>query len=265
MNKLKILLAILFTLVSQICISQILNIEDPTLTKDSLSKHDLKYGFGADFNLSQQHETVYELDALLESVYHYNDKHQVLLNGQYFNTGIVNRELINGGFLHLRYTPFFLNKIAPQIFLQKQLDRGRGLTERSLIGSNIRWQALKKDKVSIQVATGIFYENEIWNLSGSPDAEMGQLIHHAIKSNNMLRMYFQIGKKTELSVVNYYQVPLTHANGAMRLASNVSLSTEIAERFQLQINFISMFDTKPLIAIDKFYYTFSNGFGYENK
>jgi len=245
--------------------AQILNIEDPTLTKDSLSKHDLKYGFGANFNLSQQNETVYEIDGLLESVYHYNDKHQVLLNGQYFNTGIVDRELINGGFLHLRYTAFFLSKLAPQLFIQQQIDRGRGLMQRQLIGGNLRWQALKKDKISVQFATGIFYESEIWNLSGSPESSEGQLHHNVMKSNNMLRLYFQIGKKTELSVVNYYQIPLAHAYGAMRLASNVSLSTEISERFQLQINFISMFDTRPLIAIDKFYYTFSNGFGYENK
>ena len=247
------------------CSAQILNIEDPTLTKDSLSKHDLKFGFGANFNLSQQNETVYEIDGLLESVYHYNDKHQVLLNGQYFNTGIVGTELINGGFIHLRYTPFFLKKIAPQIFLQHQLDRGRGLVQRQLVGGNLRWQALKKDKISVQIATGIFYENEIWNISGSPDSQEGQIRHGVIKSNNMLRLYFQIGKKTDLSLVNYYQLPFTHANGAMRLASNISLSTEISDRFKLQINFISMYDTRPLINIDKFYYTFSNGFGYENK
>ena len=251
--------------VSRECSAQILNIEDPTLTKDSLSKHDFKYGFGANFNLSQQNETVYEIDGLLESVYHYNDKHQVLLNGQYFNTGIVGTELINGGFIHLRYTPNFLNKMAPQLFGQHQLDRGRGLVQRQLFGGNLRWQALQKDKVSIQVATGIFYENEIWNLSGSPDSQEGQLRKGVMKSNNMLRLYFQIGKKTELSIVNYYQLPLAHGNGAMRLASNVSLSTEISNRFQLQINFISMYDTRPLIDIDKFYYTFSNGFGYENK
>ena len=260
-----LVLSFLFTTASYDSASQILNIEDPTLTKDSLSKHDLKYGFGANFDFSQQNETVYEIDGLIESVYHYNDKHQVLLNGQYFNTGIVGTELINGGFLHLRYTPFFLKTLAPQVFLQHQLDRGRGLVQRQLLGGNLRWQALKKDKISIQVATGIFYENEIWNLSGSPDSQEGQLRNGVIKSNNMLRLYFQIGKKTELSLVNYYQLPFTHRNGAMRLASNISLSTEISDRFQLQINFISMFDTRPLIDIDKFYYTFSNGFGYENK
>lgn len=264
--KSKILvLSFLFTTASSDIASQILNIEDPTLTKDSLSKHDFKYGFGANFDFSQQNERVYEIDGLLESVYHYNDKHQVLLNGQYFNTGIVGTELINGGFLHLRYTPLFLKTLAPQVFLQHQLDRGRGLVQRQLVGGNLRWQALKKDKISIQVATGIFYENEIWNLSGSPDSQEGQLRNGVIKSNNMLRLYFQIGKKTDLSVVNYYQLPFTHGHGAMRIASNISLSTEISDRFQLQINFISMFDTRPLIDIDKFYYTFSNGFGYENK
>jgi len=264
-SALPILLCVFFLSISFTSYAQILNIEDPTLTKDSLSKHDFKFGFGANFNLSQQNETVYEIDGLLESVYHYNDKHQVLLNGQYFNTGIVGTELINGGFIHLRYTPNFLNKVAPQLFAQHQLDRGRGLVQRQLLGGNLRWQAFKKDKISIQVASGIFYENEIWNTSGSPDSREGQLRNGVIKSNNMLRLYFQIGKKTELSIVNYYQLPLANANGAMRLASNVSLSTEISDRFQLQINFISMYDTRPLIAIDKFYYTFSNGFGYENK
>ena len=264
-SSLSLIICINLFFVSRECSAQILNIEDPTLTKDSLSKHDFKFGFGANFDFSQQNETVYEIDGLLESVYHYNDKHQVLLNGQYFNTGIVGTELINGGFIHLRYTPNFLNKVAPQLFAQHQLDRGRGLVQRQLLGGNLRWQALKKDKISIQVATGIFYENEIWNISGSPDSQEGQLRNGVLKSNNMLRLYFQIGKKTELSIVNYYQLPLAHANGAMRLASNVSLSTEISDRFQLQINFISMYDTRPLIAIDKFYYTFSNGFGYENK
>ena len=190
----------LFILVSLPAFSQILNIEDPTLTKDSLSKHDFKFGFGANFNLSQQNETVYEIDGLLESVYHYNDKHQVLLNGQYFNTGIVGTELINGGFIHLRYTPFFLSKLAPQLFLQHQLDRGRGLVQRQLIGGNLRWQALKKDKISVQIATGVFYENEIWNITGSPDSQEGQIRNGIIKSNNMLRLYFQIGKKNRFKL-----------------------------------------------------------------
>jgi hypothetical protein len=248
-------------LLAQLTSAQILNIEDPTLTVDSIKKHDFKFGLGCDFSFTFQHEKVYETNALLESVYHYNDKHQILLNGQYFNTGTANEQLINGGFIHLRYTYGFGKKIAPQGFMQHQLDLGRGLVKRQLVGCNLRWQAVQKDKLSIQLATGAFYENELWNFSGAPEAEGGRKMSEKLKSNNMLRTYFQLGKQTEISIVNYFQFAFQNPTNQFRLATNISFSTALNDHFQLQFNFMSMFDTKPVVPIDQFYYTLSNGLG----
>ena len=259
--KYRIFFALLFVIFFQSTRAQILNIEDPTLTLDSIKKHDFKFGLGCDFSFTFQHEKVYETNALLESVYHYNDKHQLLLNGQYFNTGTANEQLINGGFLHMRYTYGFGKKIAPQGFMQHQLDLGRGLVKRQLVGFNLRWQAIQKDKISIQLATGAFYENELWNYSGSPDEASGRKISEKLKSNNMLRTYFQLSKQTEISIVNYFQFEFQNPSNQFRLATNISFSTALNDHFQLQFNFMSMFDTKPVVPIDKFYYTLSNGLG----
>jgi hypothetical protein len=259
--KLKIFILPLLCMCTHFGFSQILNIEDPTLTVDSIKKNDFKFGLGCDFSFTFQHEKVYETNALLESVYHYNDKHQFLLNGQYFNTGTANERLINGGFIHLRYTFGFGKKIAPQGFMQHQLDLGRGLVKRQLIGCNLRWQAVQKDKLSIQLATGAFYENELWNYSGAPEAESGRKISEKLKSNNMLRTYFQLGKQTKISIVNYFQFAFQNPMNQFRLATSISFSTALSDHFQLQFNFMSMFDTKPVVPIDKFYYTLSNGLG----
>lgn len=247
-------------LCSKVCLCQILNIEDPTLPADSIDNHDLKYGIGFSGNFSQQKDLVYDATLLSECVYHHNDLHQILLNGQYIYSGSDKISLINSSYIYLRYTPLFQKRVAPQMFSQFQSDRNRGLLSRQLVGGNIRIDALKSENAQIQFASGIFKEIETWNKNGDENLSSGQVHADNIKLNQNIRIFYQISKNAEITWNQFFQVPLNyHDVNRFRWSNQLSLSFPISRHIKMQYNFSSMFDSNPIINIPRFY--FNSAFG----
>lgn len=245
--------------------AQVLNIEDPTAPIDSLKKNDIKWGMGLNGNISKQSLFVYDASLLAEATYHRNDRHQVLLNAQYFRTGSNLGDLINGGFIFVRVTPEFHHRIAPQWVIQYQSDLGRGMKERVLTALNVRAEVFKNEKFAFQFISGAMLEKETWNLSGSIDAAQGIRIRESLKSNNVLRFYKQIGSHAELSLVSYIQFPFANPASTIRIANQLSFSFQVSKRFQFQFNFSSMHDSNPVIDIPSFYYTSATGIGFKKE
>lgn len=131
--------------------AQVLNIEAPTVSIDSLKKNDLKWGLGLNGNISKQSLFVYDASLLSEATYHRNDRHQLLINAQYFRTGSNLGDLINGGFIFFRLTPEFHHRIAPQWVLQYQSDLGRGMKERMLTALNVKAEVFKNEKFAFSL------------------------------------------------------------------------------------------------------------------
>jgi hypothetical protein len=248
---------------SSIFYSQILNIEDPTLPLDSIKKHDLKMGFALSGNISQQQTLVYDATALSEWVYHYNDQHQVLLNGQYITTGSNGNTLINSGYAYLRYTPRFHSAFTPQLFAQFQNDINRGLWMRQLQGANLRWIAKQTSQLQITLASGIFYEKEQWNLSGGSDISAGKAKFQQYKLNQNLRIFWQPNPHFEITWNQFLQFhPQFQSGNNYRWSSQISTSIALSKRISLQINFSSMYDTQPVISIPKFYFNSAYGISF---
>lgn len=248
------------------CISaQVLNIEDPTVSIDSLKKNDVKWGMGLNGNISKQSLFVYDASLLAEATYHRNDRHQVLLNAQYFRTGSNLGDLINGGFVFVRITPGFHHRIAPQWVVQHQSDLGRGMQERVLTALNVRAEVFKSEKFAFQFVTGAMLERETWNISGAIDASQGTRVRESLKSNNVFRLYKQLGNHAELSLVSYIQFPFSHPKSSIRIANQLSFSFQVSKRFQFQLNLSSMYDTNPVIDIPNFYYTSATGMGFKRE
>lgn len=245
--------------------AQVLNIEDPTASIDSLKVNDVKWGLGLNGNISRQSLLVYDASLLAEANYHRNDRHQVLLNAQYFRTGSNLGDLINGGFIFMRVTPEFHRKIAPQWVVQYQSDLGRGMKERILTALNVRAEVFKNEKFAFQFISGAMLERETWNLSGAIDASQGTRIRELVKSNNVLRFYKQIGSHAELSLVSYIQFPFSNPTSTFRVANQLSFSFQLSKRFQFQFNLSSMYDTNPVIDIPNFYYTSATGMGFKRE
>lgn len=240
--------------------SQILNVEDPTLPLDSIKKHDLKWAIGISGNLSKQANLIYDATILNEAVYHYNDKHQLLLNGQYITTGTQDFSLINSGFAYLRYTPFFQRKSTFNGFLQYQTDLNRGLVSRQLEGINYRINAIQKSNFQLQTATGIFLETERWNFSGNQYDSDGSILINRIKLNQNIRMFIQSSNGTEVTWNQFFQVP-TEINkiNHLRWSNQISVSLPVSKHVQLQFNMSSMYDTNPVIEIPEFYFNTAMG------
>jgi len=245
--------------------AQVLNIEDPTISIDSLKKNDVKWGLGLNGDISKQSLFVYDASLLSEATYHRNDRHQLLINAQYFRTGSNLGDLINGGFIFFRLTPEFHHRIAPQWVLQYQSDLGRGMKERMLTALNVRAEVFKNEKFAFQFITGAMVEKETWYLSGATDATQGTRVRELLKSNNVLRFYKQIGSHAELSLVSYVQFPFMNPGSTIRIANQLSFSFQVSKRFQLQFNLSSMYDTNPVIDIPNFYYTSATGMGFKRE
>jgi hypothetical protein len=241
--------------------AQVLNIEDPTTPLDSLAKNDFKWGIGLSGNLSRQSIVVYDYGIIAEAVYHRNDKHQVLLNGKYLNTGTSDGVLINSGYYYVRFTPHFHRRLATQFFLQQQIDAGRGLVMRNLAGANLRFDAYRGDNFCLQLSTGAMQEEERWNSSGSPDVTPGTVSRSMLKSNNVLRMTSNIGKHVELSFINFFQMPFSADGFSFRWAAQLNVSIKFNSWLSLQFNYQSMYDTNPVVDIPSYYFTSVTGMG----
>jgi hypothetical protein len=240
--------------------AQVLNIEDPSTPLDSLRKNDFRWGLSVSGNVSKQSLLVYDVGLVSECVYHRNDRHQLLFNAKYFKSGTGEGVLINSGYYYMRYTPWFHNRLAPQLFLQQQMDEGRGLRERNLVGMNLRFDALRKTHFSLQCASGIMQEEERWNLSGSPDASAGERIVRQWKANEVVRLNADLFENIELSVVNFFQFPFA-SSFQWRLTSQVNLTFKLNDWFSIQLNYQSMYDSAPVVAIPSYYYTSAGGLG----
>ena len=260
-NSLTILIVLIFQTMALMINAQVLNIEDPSVPLDSLKKNDLRWGVSFSGNLNKQSILVYDAGIVSEIVYHRNDKHQFLLNGRYFKNGTSKGVLINSGFYYLRFTPWFHQRIAPQLFIQQQLDEGRGMLSRTLYGVNLRWDVTRKEKLSAQFSVGLMYEQEKWNLSGSMNASAGFTHINRLKVNNVLRLNADISKHIELSLVNFLQFPPGSNNFSLRLTTQLNLTFKVTTWFSVQINYQSMFDTRPVINIPSYYYNTTGGVG----
>ncbi|MEY2763594.1 MAG: hypothetical protein RLZZ205_18 [Bacteroidota bacterium] len=240
--------------------AQILNVEDPTLPLDSIKKHDLKWALGISGNISKQKDLIYDATVLNEAVYHYNDKHQWLLNGQYITTGTQNFSLINSGFAYLRYTPYFHKRTTANVFVQYQTDLNRGLIERQLEGFNIRINAIQKSNIQMQCATGIFLEHERWNVSGDQFKSSGSNSYDKVKLNQNIRLFWQISQKAEITWNQFFQFPLKFEGAMpMRWSNQLSLSLPLSKHIGFQYNISSMYDTQPVIDIPEFYFNSALG------
>jgi hypothetical protein len=247
-----------------VALAQVLNIEDPTTPLDSLRKNDLKWGLSLSGNLSMQSIMVYDYGVIAEAVFHRNDKHQLLLNGKYLNTGTSDGVLINSGYYYVRFTPHFHKRIAPQFFLQQQIDAGRGLLMRNLAGANLRFDAYRGESFCLQLSTGAMQEEERWNISGSPDAMLGAIKQSTLKSNNVLRMTSNLGEHVELSFINFFQMPFSSDRFSFRWAAQLNVSVKFNSWLALQLNYQSMYDTNPVVTIPSYYYTSTTGIGFSN-
>jgi len=130
---------------------QILNI-DKSDTADYVKKAKANFNLSSGLEIDKQKITLYDATNTLESMLQKN-RELFICAASYRFTYNGPDDILNAGFIHLRYRHNYKNKIQPEVFTQYQWDNKRGLEHRYLAGSNIRYNFLKATSLILIAAS----------------------------------------------------------------------------------------------------------------
>ncbi len=195
------------------------------------------------------------------------NKDLLILAASYRFTYNDGEDFLNAGYVHLRWRHGYKNTWQPETYVQFQWDNARGLLQRSIAGINLRYNIWHQHEWEISFASGFMYEHEIWNYTAvdsalKPLVEENQVSKLA-KSNNYIRWEGKISSTSNLLLVVFYQTPFNNLLNQFRIASNIRFEVAFAKHFDFAISLNSLYDSKPVVPIFKFYYNFSNALVYK--
>ncbi|MES1220442.1 MAG: DUF481 domain-containing protein [Bacteroidota bacterium] len=175
-------------------------------------------------------------------------------------------DFLNAGYLHLRWRHNYRDKWHPETFVQYQWDNGRGIVHRYLLGENLRYNLWHNHDWEMSIATGLMYENEIWNYvavdSSKIPANHPDVHSSHIKSNSYIKWDTKVSANSSLAFTVYYQALFNHFFQP-RIASNLDFNVAVSKHFLLDVKLYSLYDDAPVVPIFKFYYNFSYNLVYK--
>ncbi len=240
---------------------QILNIDRLSMYSDTMASRDWYTLFSAGFMISKQKVEVIQFNTSLDLTW-LRKRNPLMILSKVDYTSSGGFDIINSGFGHIRYRIMGRHGIHPEFFLQYQWDAIRGLENRSLLGSNLRFDLQKDSLGSLFLAAGMMYERENWNYYAVPDdrqpADPGVIETERIKLNLYLKVVRKLGRNTDLSVIAYYQATPDDELFKPRISTSLVWHFNISQwlGFRLQAN--SLYDFAPVVPIRKHYFDLSN-------
>lgn len=169
-------------------------------------------------------------------------------------------DILNAGYFHLRFRNHYKNKIQSEAFLQYQWDNKRGLEKRFLFGTNIRYNAWRRDTWDLNAGLGLMYENEVWNYDGVDTSKLPQNLstinNNIFKINSYLRLDWKANEHSNISIKVFVQFNPSELKP--RIAPNFQWNIEAGKRIGFSINFNGIYDVSPVVPIPKFYFSLSN-------
>ncbi len=265
MNKLFLL--VVFVLISINAFPQLVNIEKERKT--------YKEGFQGfitfSFDMTQTTSKIIQ-GSNSANLQYTKGKHTFLLLNDYTLMKVQkdqnNFDLKDQNFQHFRYNLSLVdtNKICMEMFVQRQQNKIKYLKLRALGGAGFRFNLINSDKVMLNFASLMMYENE--QLSDSLETNTIMLkgdlyMSFSIKINDF--MYF--------SNVTYYQPALFDLNtysqferyNDFRVFSDFSLSVKIVKNLEFAVAFESAYDSRPPAELlnNKLFYDLSNKLTYK--
>ncbi len=240
---------------------QIINI-DKTDTSKYDKKTVIKLNFGSGLEIDKQKNTVYDASNALDLSLQKSKELLVLATGFRF-TYNGPEDILNTGFVHLRYRHDYNNKIHPEAFVQYQWDTKRGIEYRTLGGANIRWNNYLHPKFNLILATGLMYEQERWNYTAVVDSvdiptNTKTVETKYIKSNSYMKFEIKVSDNSDLFFTTFIQTRPDKFFIYPRIANVLKWNVNVTKHVAIELNFNSIYDTRPTVAISKFYFSFSD-------
>jgi hypothetical protein len=175
-----------------------------------------------------------------------------------------NENLMSGGFVYVEYRSIQDKKIAIEPHVQIHWQGIRGLEQKYAGGANIRWRILVKPNIGIYAGLGALYEYERWNYSGVADSLLITPNPEAIevkqfRAASYLSFKKKLGNFFDLDLSVYYQPNIGETLVSHRFASSSELTYNISQYFGLTILYQNIYDSNPLVPIDKLYHDVNLG------
>jgi hypothetical protein len=173
---------------------------------------------------------------------------------------------LNKGYVHLRWRYNYKEQLHPESFVQYQWDDALGMLHRFVAGENLRYNFWHHRAWEMSVATGIMYEDELWNYTAvdSSKIPVPAVNQHSreIKSNNYIKWEGKISTTSNIAIIVFYQAAFNDFFKP-RISGVINFDTEISKHFALGIKYNGLFDAGPVVPIFKFYYNYSTALEYK--
>jgi hypothetical protein len=241
--------------------AQILNAEAFQSQNEPLEKWRGQTAFGV--NLDKQQALVYSVFTDVDAALRIKTK-SLLTASRVRVTGTGNDLLLNGGFAHFRLRDNTGKLLLVEHYAQYQWDGVRGLKNRFIFGSNIRQQLQNDSLGSLFAGFGAFYEFEQWGYGAVPSERRPLVLDdrnvNLLKFNTYIRFFRKIAPNLRVGSTFYYQARPEYFFNDFRLAGNLELVFLVSKNLEFRVNYDGIYDTQPIVPIEKFYFTLSNRF-----
>ena len=153
----------------------------------------------------------------------------------------------SASFGHLRYTRWFLPRLAGEAFAQLERDRFTLLQVRSLFGTGARLQVA--DASNLQVYYGSSFMFELENLDEAK-VEVHPASSEIFRWSHYLSVRWQITERSAVSTTVYAQPRLDDFSD-VRLLQDAALEVGITNAVSLRITLRQRFDNRPPDNLEK--------------
>lgn len=176
------------------------------------------------------------------------------------------QDILNTGYFHLRWRHDYKNQLHPESYIQYNWDTKIGLRKRFVTGINLRYNFWHRRLWEMTFATGLMYENEIWDYAAVDSSKIPinlvDVKTSLLKSNSYIKWEGKISSNNNIAIAIFYQG--SFANFLQpRIATNVSFDVDISKHFSLGLKYAGVYNSKPVVPIFNFYYSLSNNLTYK--
>jgi len=258
MNR-KIFLWLPFTYLLSLSLKgQILNI-DKTDTAEYTRKSTASFNLNMGLEIDKQKTTLYDATNTAEILWQHYKELFILASSVRFTYNGPD-DILDAGYIHLRYRHNYRDRIQPEPYLQYQWDNKRGIERRSIAGINARFDFPPSEHLDFNCGLGPMYESEKWDYTAVDSALIPKnaqpIENDLIKINSYVRLDWKPDKNNDIVFNVFLQTRPDRFQP--RIAPHAQWNIKAGKHLGFSVNFTGLYDTKPVVPIEKFYYSLSN-------